>query len=262
MKKYPNLNLAIRGAGMTLLNTGTKIQPKTWQRVESPEMFEALFVNLMAPIPYNKARLVEETQPNLPWAEEHFQERVSGIPYNPPPSHERWPFGSKLNARFREGENFSHTYPERIWPKHAGDEDGMMKGIRFYAGDLRDVIDLLNKEPDTRQAYLPIWFPEDTGVVHGKRVPCTLGYHFINRGNNLHLTYYIRSCDYFRHFNDDVFMACRLAQWVLEQLQSGFHAEYWKGVAPGWFRMDIVNLHIFAPEVNRLEKTLNEWKVV
>ena len=30
-----------------------------------------------------------------------------------------------------------------------------------------DVIDLLEREPFTRQAYLPIWFPEDTGAFHG-----------------------------------------------------------------------------------------------
>jgi hypothetical protein len=60
------------------------------------------------------------------------------------------------------------------------------------------------REPFTRQAFLPIWYPEDTGSVHGERVPCTIGYHFIRRGDWVHVVYYIRSCDFFRHFRDDI----------------------------------------------------------
>ena len=73
-----------------------------------------------------------------------------------------------------------------------------MMGIRFSYGDFNDVLDLLEKEPFTRQAFLPIWFPEDTGCHHGERVPCTIGYHFMRRGNFLSVVYMIRSCDYIR----------------------------------------------------------------
>ena len=65
-------------------------------------------------------------------------------------------------------------------------------------GDLDDVVTLLTNDPLTRQAFLPMWFPEDTGVVHGTRVPCSLGYHFMQRDGRLSITYYIRSCDIVR----------------------------------------------------------------
>jgi len=77
------------------------------------------------------------------------------------------------------------------------------------------VAQLLHDDPATRQAYLPIWFPEDTGAVEGQRVPCSLGYHFMIRRGKLHITYLIRAVDFMRHFRDDVYMAMRLAQWMV-----------------------------------------------
>jgi thymidylate synthase len=79
------------------------------------------------------------------------------------------------------------------------------------------VIDLLRDRPTTRQAFIPIWFPEDTGAHHGERVPCTLGYHLMARDGRLKIVYYMRSCDFLRHFRDDVYMAGRLCQWVCER---------------------------------------------
>jgi thymidylate synthase len=92
-----------------------------------------------------------------------------------------------------------------------------IQGIRYEYGDLDDVVNLLYEHPFTRQATFPIFFPEDTGAVHGGRIPCTLHYHFLRRGDSLHLWYAIRSCDAVRHFRDDVYMATRLCQWVTER---------------------------------------------
>lgn len=188
---------------------------------------------------------------NQPWAENHFQERVSGIPYNPPPSHQIWPYAQADNDQWVEGSQFSHTYPERMWPRHAGGPfpnrgvEKPLAGIRFLAGDLDDVVNLLLNHRLTRQAFLPIWFPEDTGVVHGKRVPCTLGYHFLIRRDFLTVTYYIRSCDFRRHFADDLYMAARLAQWVALNLSEQFEMRQEAPVKANAVIMHIASLHIF-----------------
>jgi thymidylate synthase len=121
---------------------------------------------------------------------------------------------------------------------------GANYGVRYEFGDLQDVVNLLNKSLHTRQAFLPIWFPEDTGVVHGERVPCTLGYHFLVREDLLNIVYYIRSCDFLRHFPDDVYMACRLAQWVADKLP----------VDVGSMVMHISSLHIFEGDMPRMEQ--------
>lgn len=188
-----------------------------------------------------------EYSPNLPWAEDHFLERVSGIPHNPPPSQAWWPFAQQGHKEHMKGGKFSHTYPERFWPKYAGYEweeigddspEGYgLVGIRFRYGDLNDVVARLNHNPYTRQAYLPIWFPEDTGAPESERVPCTLGYHFMVRQNKLHVTYHMRSCDFMRHWRDDVYMAVRLAQWMRDEVLGDF--------ALGELTMHIGSFHIF-----------------
>lgn len=195
------------------------------QRLEMP-MRELRNLSFSMSLPETKEELAEITGAHLPWAEDHFLERVSGEPLNPAPSEAWWPFAKKkdgnTNADHKsEGEAFSHTYPERMWPRWAGqlfNSAEAAHGIRFEYGDLQDVVNQLVKSPMTRQAYLPIWFPEDTGAVHGKRVPCTLGYHFAIRQNALTITYYMRSTDLLRHFQDDVYLAGRLAQWVVNKI--------------------------------------------
>lgn len=186
------------------------------------------------------ATLVE---PNLPWAEEHFHERISGIPLNPPPSHERWPFAQRGNTEHRdESGRFSHTYPERFWPVYANDSEESRRGIRFMYGDLHDLMMVLKVNSWSRQAYLPVWFPEDlTASNEGQRVPCTLGYHFMRnpRTGLLDMEYHIRSCDFVRFFKDDIYMAGRLLQHVADRV----------GLTVGTLVMNIANLHIFQGDL-------------
>ncbi len=256
MKSFSKPSDAIKWAKEKLLNHGYVVQTERWQGIASPDdMWETMNTSFQMFIPHTLEELREEIRPNLPWADDHFQERISGIPMNPPPSNEWWPFNQKKNEEFKKEEKFSHTYPERLWPKHASEiPNSVMEGIRYQYGDFGDVIDLLEREPFTRQAFLPMWFPEDTGSVHGERVPCTLGYHFMRRGNHLHIVYYIRSCDYLRHFRDDIYMACRKLFWVLENLQDR-DPERWSDVLPGWYSMHITSLHCFNKEKGVLKQS-------
>jgi hypothetical protein len=109
----------------------------------------------------------------------------------------------------------------------------------------------MRRDPLTRQAYLPIFFPEDTGVGDGGRKPCTLGYQFIVRDDKLHIYYPMRSCDLLRHFRDDCYLTVRLAIWVLEQLRfSLLEADkeskaFWANVQLGSLAMHMTSLHCF-----------------
>lgn len=187
--------------------------------------------------------------PNLPWADNHFEERVAGLPVNPGKTWSTWPWANKADqSRIYEGK-FSHSYMERYWPAFAGEPD-RMKGIRFPYGDLNDVVDLLSREPHTRQAYLPIFFPEDTGALHGNRVPCTLGYHWIVRDEKINTFYPIRSCDFYRHFRDDLYLTSRLTLWILDKLRQ--KDIQWNSVKPGTFSMWIGSLHLFVNDYQKL----------
>lgn len=254
-----------------------------WQSQHNDEivMKELLHVGFEYALPDTREALAEQTGTRMPWAEDHFQERVSGIPMNPSPSEAWWPFAQKKrdtsNGEHKsEGEAFSHTYPERMWPKHAEmpppvPGSGVLPtqhGIRFDYGDLDDVVNQLVAHPMTRQAYLPIWFPEDTGAVHGKRVPCTLGYHFIIRDGYLDITYFMRSTDLLRHFQDDIYLAGRLAQWVVQQILSrtivvgyNFDNPQPDPLQVGRLIFHTANMHIFAEDVNMIQFWKDQGKV-
>jgi len=229
------------------------------------EILNASFEMQMPQTAEQAARIVGA---NLPWAEDHFQERVSGKPLNPPPSNAWWPFAQAGNAMHKADEKFSHTYPERYWPKQAGEptitiyrEPGVAeyraphRGVRYPYGDLQDLVDMLYASPYTRQAYLPVWFPEDTGAAFGQRVPCTLGYQFLIRegaaGKRLHIMYHMRSCDFMRHLADDIYMTIRLAQWMRDRLlatDEANDAATFAGITLGRLYFSAGSLHIFEPD--------------
>ena len=285
---YANFLKACNNLTSDVKNWGEVVDPGHWQGVSTKgqpslvtkELSNVIFTVPVARFDMHGAELLEvlasEIQPNRDWADEHFQERVGGVPLNPDPSHERWPWWHGQDSAKTEGEQeqFTHTYSERFWPKKAGPMDGKLHkdpqaildandfdsvniGIRYRYGDLDDVVALLAREPFTRQAYLPVWFPEDTGAHHGERVPCSLGYHFMLREGKLHCAYFIRSCDFLRHFRDDVYLTCRLVQWVLDQVkEEGFLVDKdpWQGVKPGMLTMFMHSLHVFEGDMPKMRK--------
>lgn len=210
-----------------------------------PDLVTKEIINLQwtAQMPESKEEAAELIMPNMPWAEDHFQERVAGVPSNPGEQYTNWPWWNEQAAAFASKDErvFSHTYQERFWPKF--EMDGAVRfGVRYAYGDLFDVIGHLAENPLSRQATFPIFFPEDTGVKHGGRVPCTLHYHFLMRKNLLHLWYPIRSCDAIRHFRDDVYMAVRLAHWVLDELYKV--SDTWRPVEVGLLNFTAYSFHM------------------
>lgn len=264
MRLYANFSLAHKRLQEDFQTLSYPVRSEKWQGLDTrPEhqMREMLFTTFE--VPMNGYMDLEhwrtDIRPNVPFADVHFEERVSGVPSNPGEAWKIWPWGHAADKHRTEGEKFTHTYQERFWPKYAAEIDcanvppnpeAPQHGIRYPYGDLNDVVDLLHREPLTRQAYFPIWFPEDTGSVHGGRVPCSLGYHFINRNGFLHVVYGIRSCDFVRHWRDDCYFTVRLAIWVLQRLRA--RDRRWNDVELGFFKMDITSLHMFINDYNSL----------
>lgn len=249
-----------------LSKDGYEVEPKKWQGIDAPTgMVELINVHVAGDMP-GPENVIKVCQPNIPWAEAHFLERVSGVPMNPGNEYRNWPYyrGNVPKHQTEQGEKFSHSYMERYWPRFAGDRDRPgahpLRGVRYEYGDLRDVVNLIVDDPSTRQAYLPVWFPEDTGAVHGGRVPCSLGYWWVIRHNRLYCSYYIRSCDAIRHFRDDVFLTVKLTHWLYDELCKA--DERFKGIQMGELNMYIGSLHVWQPErgvIGRIgERLLNE----
>lgn len=214
-----------------------------------------------------------DTDANIPWADDHFEERVGGEPLNPGVQWANWPWAQSA-ARFKT-ERFNHTYMERLWPKFARrTDDGKLPtggisnrrypekdmrpkfGIAHGYGDLEDLIELLVREPFTRQAFIPLFFPEDTGWADGGRKVCTLGYQVLIRRApdgvaEAHIWYPLRSCDLIRHWPDDCYLAVRLLIWIVEQCRKR-DPEFWDGVRLGSYAMHMTSLHIFENDKRQL----------
>lgn len=241
------------------------VKNTSWQSQSGkPEFatYELMDQHWCVPMTENLDDLRKDIQPNLPWADIHFEtERVSGQPINPGESYKQWPFGNSATNFLNSRGQFDHSYAERYWPKYAGrTADGTIpqnhweyrlgnpnEGIRNVLGDLNDIVDLMARDPTTRQAVLPVWFPEDTGNVPNVRVPCSISYTFMYREGFLHVFYHMRSCDFIRHYRDDVYLTVRLLIHVLQHLRPRAGSLVnWHRVQPGRMTMFINSLHMFV----------------
>lgn len=271
MKQYGSFIEAIRNTKFELYKNSQLVAPKTWQSIDvtkMPEMVthEVPWWGFKVDVHGYHERYADDIligvaggiKPNMPWADNHFDERVGGVPLNPGEEWANWPY-AKSADKFRKDGMFNHSYAERYWPKYAsllGATESVSqavevyedighnlmphRGIRYEYGDLGDVISQLIKDPATRGAVLPVFFPEDTGAVHGDRQPCSIFYQFLVRNGRLDMFYYLRSCDFVRHFRDDVYLTVRLQLWAIEKLKM-----FGIDVTPGMFLIQIGSLHIF-----------------
>lgn len=243
---FPDLKTAIKECRRSLLEEGNVLKTDSWQGLSTGfEFLELEAVNFISPLPKTCDEAEEMCNPWLPWADDHFMERISGKPLNPPPSHKYWLSG---NEEFKSGDKFSHSYPERFWPKSL-----MESGIRYKTGDLNDLINLLKKDLYTRQAYLPIYFPEDLGAsALGERVPCTLGYHFYIRNGKLNVFYPMRSCDALRHFHNDMYLCYRLTEYIMEKVDPDLEL----GIELGYIHFSCSSFHCFTNDKYALQQSI------
>jgi thymidylate synthase len=273
MKTHGSFSNAMVAIGTAMEHLSYPVHSDRWQGVDiskKPEMqmYELLNYSFQTPLSgYVKLeQLQAEIKPNLPWADEHFEkERMSGHPINPGETWKTWPWGNSAD-KFRDanGGQFNHSYAERYWPKYAGKTGGGVvsdefkqqwpmahHGIRYEYADVNDLVNHLVEDPLSRQAYMPVWFPEDGS--HNDRKPCSIGYHFILRNGYFHVVYQLRSCDFYRHFRDDVYLTVRLHRWIFDEIRKRCDAKsMWKKASYGMYVMHITSLHVFKNDFRAL----------
>ena len=87
MKIYPNPQLMIQDQGHKFLGPeAKKLVSNKWQGLSNGKGFNMIEIFdsvIRTQIPSSMEALQEFCQPDLPWAENHFQERISGEPTNP-----------------------------------------------------------------------------------------------------------------------------------------------------------------------------------
>lgn len=157
-------------------------------------------------------QVLEENNGNKEWVDAEFKERISSELINPGEAYKLredvW------NEFLNDGQDgkFGYTYNERI---------------RYQ---LEDTIELLKRDPFTRQAVITLYEGEkDTKHRGGKiRVPCSMHYQFfINEVEDLStgekqkvldVLYSIRSNDFGTHFLYDLVLACKLGEYIAEKV--------------------------------------------
>lgn len=186
-----------------------------------------------------------DLSPSMPWAEVEWVERrkgAEGDPTNPGKSwahrQDVWEPFLELNCRPRpDGEllrqgrhdfaNMAYTYPER------------------FATDLqvRRVITELRERPASRQLYIAMWDPnKDIHRIGNRRVPCSLGWHLMFREGALHMTYFMRSCDFMTHWHNDCWLAIQLLAYIAHEAE----------VPIGSFCQFINSFHVYEKDVSEV----------
>jgi hypothetical protein len=68
------------------------------------------------------------------------------------------------------------------------------------------------------------------------------------------VVYYIRSCDFVRHFRNDIYMTVLLQHWLLNQLQTKETpgSTVWLRTQPGTFTMHCTSLHLFRGDYHKV----------
>ena len=158
---------------------------------------------------------------NLEFAEQDFKDRINPEKVNPGEAINYDTSGVLKPYIYSKSGRLSYTYSERMHPQ------------------LSMIIENLKKHPGSRQSYLSIWHPNSDGrFLEKRRVPCSIGYHFLLRNDELHMLYLMRSMDANKCFGYDIYTSSKLLEYISDELY----------VDRGFLHMFIGSAHIFKGE--------------
>jgi len=145
-------------------------------------------------------RIFNKQHLSVEYGEDWLQDMIKGG-LNPEPAHlKHWATYWKKFSEISETGKFAYTYSERI------------------KEPLKITIERLKDSKYRRAAYIPIWYEKDIYRIGKRRVPCSLGYHFLVRKegfrDKLHLMYMQRSCSLAEFYPLDVYRAVGLLEYI------------------------------------------------
>jgi thymidylate synthase len=218
MRSFSDFKQANNEIKRDLAELGTYVHPQTMQDkdISDDEDYgtrELLNYDYMVLQPR-----LEDLNPSQPWADAEFEERIEFVTEA---RAEAWNLRPEVWQEFHD-RGLSYTY-----------------GERYYAG-LEEIVDELRTHPESRQLYLSVWdLIIDANRLGRQRVPCSLGYWFVKRDGELHMTYMQRSADFATHFENDQYLSRKLQEYVAGQV----------GIPAGRFTHWIGSLHIYQKDV-------------
>ena len=208
---------------------------------EAQNTKELIGVNFVISKPWLKKREMldflfkEDANKIEEYCQQEFLDRIDRRGLNPGNSYRiRLDLWQKLMSK-KNGEKFDYTYSERI---------------NNYS-QLDNAIDALRDDEYSRRAMIMIFAPEDTKESSGfeTRIPCSISYQFLIRNHKLHILYYIRSNDYFKHFAIDIWLAQALQSYVCEVLK------------PQYPELREGSLNYYAGSLHAYHEDLSKWVI-
>jgi len=202
---------------------GIKIETKTMQdkNIEGDEDFTTMELqNYIYTVTHP---VIKELEPVQPWANAEWQERMRGIFRQPVNPGKAYKLRAELWNEFLHDDKFAYTYSDR-WSTY---------------GQVMNVINRLQSDKFSRQLYISMFESRDTLHLGTMRVPCSLGWHLMYRDGALNMTYFMRSCDWSVHFQNDVFLSMKLLELIANSAE----------LTVGKFTHFMSSLHIYTKDL-------------
>lgn len=112
---------------------------------------------------------------------------------------------------------------------------------------VQNVIELLKKKLETRQAVIQLFHAQDLEEPH-KDIPCTCTLQFLVRQHRLHMVTYMRSNDAFWGLPHDVFSFTMLQEMVARSIN----------VELGTYKHSVGSLHLYEDKVEDAQQFIKE----
>ena len=233
MRIYQNCMEAIREIERDLYEMGIEVRPESMQDIRTNGDEDYITKELQGYCytileDQDRNQMLEYMKLPLDYAIQEHQDRMyaAGPVLNPGNSYllrkETW-------EKFLHDGKFSYTYNERF----------------RHCDQLHKVVNQLYHNPNTRQAVVSIYQPEDVEKLGGKeRVPCSLMYQFMIRNGQLDLYYFQRSGDFLTHLPYDIWLALRMKEAVTRELN-----EVGKFIRNGHLTHFVTSLHAYRKDL-------------
>ena len=233
MRVYANCREAFSEIRRDLFELGQNLTTMNYQNknVDGNKDFDAKELTGYTFAILNTLDVDDIVKDTLEWNKAEFKERIDNIGNNPG---EAYKLREDVWKPFLVRGKFHYTYSNRI------------------KGQLQANINELARNPNTRQVIIQIHDRNrDQDLMGGKgRIPCSMYYQFLIRGNQLDIIYNMRSCDFFTHFRNDIWQAVALQNYIrnMVDLRMSQNKSIFTHLVSGKLVMQINSLHGFRKD--------------
>ena len=250
MRIYANGYELMSEMGRNLWEMGSEVKPKSYQNKDIEGKDDFITKELICE-QYCLTKLPDPEclfvfNDTREWADAELLERICPIPtYINPGS--AWLMRKEVWEEFLNSEGqFDYTYHDRI--------NQVISNTKGTWSIIDRVIFELKRNPDTRQAIIPIFRAQDVAGIGGEfRIPCSMYYDFLIRENakgekQLNICYHQRSSDFVTHFGNDVYLAWKLMEYVASILE----------IKPGYLFHTLDSIHSYKKDWVKLKTSIGD----